>query len=64
MTSSTIGRWIEIVLGQVGIDTQTFSGHSTQCASTSEALLSISTDVILANAGWTDGGVHFSEVLQ
>ena len=64
MTSSTIGRWIEIVLGQVGIDTERFSGHSTQCASTSEALLSISTDVILANAGWTDGGVHFSEVLQ
>ena len=40
-------------LGQVGIDTEGFSGHSTRCASTSEALLSVSTDVILANAGWT-----------
>ena len=34
VTSSTIGRWIKIVLGQVGIDTGRFSGHSTRCAST------------------------------
>ena len=53
MTSSTIGRWIKIVLGQAGIDTERFSGHSTRCASTSKALLSVSTDVILATAGWT-----------
>ena len=53
VTSSTIGRWIKIVLGQAGIDTERFSGHSTRCASTSKALLSVSTDVILATAGWT-----------
>ena len=54
VTSSTIGRWIKIVLGQAGIDTERFSGHSTRCASTSKALLSVSTDVILATAGWTE----------
>ena len=30
VTSSTIGRWIKIVLGQAGIDTERFSGHSVQ----------------------------------
>ena len=54
VTSSTIGRWIKIVLGQAGIDTERVSGHSTWCASTNKALLSVSTDVILATAGWTE----------
>lgn len=54
MTSSTIWRWIKIVLGQAGTDTERFSGHSTRCASTRKALLSVSTDVILATAGWTE----------
>ena len=53
VTSSTIGRWIKSVLGQAGIDTERFSGHSTRCASTSKARLSVSTDIILATAGWT-----------
>ena len=53
VTSPTIGRWIKNVLGQAGIDTERFSGHSTRCASTSKARLSVSTDVILATAGWT-----------
>lgn len=48
VTSSSIGRWIKIVLGQAGIGTERFSGHSTRCALTSKALLSVSTDVILA----------------
>ena len=51
VTSSTIGRWIKTLLGQAGIDTEIFSGHSTRCASTSKALMSVSTDVILATAG-------------
>ena len=54
VTLSTIGRWINIVLGQADIDTERFSGHSTRCASTSKALLSVSTDVILATAGWAE----------
>ena len=54
VTPSTIGRWIKTLLGQAGIDTEIFSGHSTRCASTSKALISVSTDVILATAGWTE----------
>ena len=55
VTSPTIGRWIKNVLGQAGIDTERFSGHSTRCTSTSKACLSVSADVILATAGWTKG---------
>ena len=54
VTSSTIGRWIKTLLGQAGVDTEIFSGHSTRCASTSKALMSVSTDVILATAAWTE----------
>ena len=54
VNSSTIGRWIKTLLGQEGVDTEIFSGHSTSCASTSKALVSVSTDVILATAGWTE----------
>ena len=54
VTSSTIGRWIKTLLGQAGVDTEIFSGHSTRCASTSKALMSVSTDVILATAVWTE----------
>ncbi len=43
------------MLGQAGIDTEQFSAHSTRCASTSKAVASVSTDVILApTAGWTE----------
>ena len=42
------------MLGQAGIDTELFSAHSTRCASTSKAIASVSTDVILATAGWTE----------
>ena len=54
VTSSTIRRWIKTLLGQAGVDREIFSGHSTRCASTSKALMSVSTDVILATAGWTE----------
>ena len=47
---STVARWIKTLLGQAGVDTEIFSGHSTSCASTSKALMSGSTDVILATA--------------
>jgi len=54
VTSSTIGRWVKTALGQAGSDTGVFSAHSTRCASTSKALMSVSTDVILATAGWNE----------
>ena len=52
VTSSTIGRWIKLLLQQVGINTQTFSAHSTRSASVSKAVGSVSADVILKTAGW------------
>ena len=42
------------MLGQAGIDTELFSTHSTRCASTSKAITSVSSDVILVTAGWTE----------
>ena len=54
VTSSTVGRWIKTMLGQAGVDTEQFSSHSIRCASTSKAIASVSTDVILATAGWTE----------
>lgn len=54
VTSATIGRWLKTLSGQAGIDTEIFSGHSTRCASTSKALMSVSVDVILATAGWNE----------
>ena len=54
VTSSTIGRWIKAVLLRSGIDTQKFSAHSTRSASTSKAAASVSADIILKTAGWSD----------
>ena len=54
VTSSAIGRWIKIVLGQAGIDTRRFSGYTTRCASTGKALLSVSTDVRNSSHCWLD----------
>ena len=51
VTSSTIGRWIKLLLQQVGINTQTFSAHSTRNASVSKAVVSATADVILTTAG-------------
>ena len=52
--SATIGRWIKTVLTQAGIDTNVFTTHSTQSASTSKATAAaVPVDVILATAGWS-----------
>ena len=37
VTSSTIGRWLKTVLGNVGVDTSKFTAHSTRSASSSKA---------------------------
>lgn len=51
--TSTIGRWIKIVLKLCGIDTKKFTAHSTRSAATSKANQSISTDVLLKHVGWS-----------
>ncbi len=53
VTSSTIARWIKAVLLQAGIDTLTFSAHSTRSAATSKAAASVPIDAILKTVGWT-----------
>ena len=36
VTSSTIGRWLKTVLGNVGVDTTKFTAHSTRSAASSK----------------------------
>lgn len=57
VTSSTIGRWIKTVLQKAGINTQIFSAHSTRSASTSKAVTSVSADVVLKTAGWSEESI-------
>ena len=50
----TIGNWIKAVMFQAGIDTKSFSAHSTRGAATSKAALSgLSTSDILKTANWS-----------
>ena len=54
VSTDTVSRWLKIELKFAGIDTSTFSAHSTRAASTSAAKaqkLSITT--IMASAGWS-----------
>ena len=53
VTSSTIGHWIKTVLASAGIDTSVFSAHSTCCASASKAITTISADMLIRAAGWS-----------
>ena len=51
---STIGHWIKGYLKGAGIDTQTFSAHSTRGASTSKAkAMGVSSADILRSANWS-----------
>ena len=52
--TSTIGRWIKIVLGLSGVDTTKFKPHSTRAAAVSKAKHTISTDSILKHIGWSN----------
>lgn len=52
--AATIGRWIREVLTQAGVDTETFSAHSTRSASTTAAKKQgVSTRDIMNMAGWS-----------
>lgn len=42
------------MFGQAGIDTDLLTAHCTRSALTSKAAATVSTDVILATAGWTE----------
>lgn len=60
-TSQTLSRWIKSVLKLSGIDTDTFSAHSTRHAATSAAFRSgIHIDTIKNTAGWTKNSNVFN----
>ena len=50
----SISRWLKAALQLCGIDTKTFSGHSTRMASTSKAhAMGVGLTTILQTAGWS-----------
>ena len=58
VTVQTISRWLRVVLGKSGIDTNVFKSHSTRAASTSAArVMEVPMDQILATAGWANEAV-------
>jgi hypothetical protein len=49
----TIGRWINLLLSEAGVDTTTYSAHSTRGASASKAVSAgLSIDSILKTGSW------------
>jgi integrase len=53
VTANTIARWIKNILKGSGIDTNTFSAHSTRSAAASEAARDgWSTEAILRAGNW------------
>lgn len=53
VSSQTLGRWIKTTLSECGIDSGTFSAHSTRHAATSKAhQLGVNIDLIRKTAGW------------
>ena len=53
--SSKISGWIKNVLGEAGIDTKIFKGHSTRSTSTAKAgLAGLSVTDILERGSWTN----------
>ena len=58
VTSSTIARWLKLLLKAAGIDTSVFNAHSVQGASSSAAAnLGITTNEILKAADWSSESV-------
>lgn len=57
----TLSRWVKDILGKSGIDTFTFTAHSTRHASTSTAhRLGVNIDQIMNTAGWSSGSNTFA----
>lgn len=55
VVGATIGRWIKNLLKDVGIDTDTFSVHSTRGASASRAVrIGVAIDSVLSTAQWAN----------
>jgi len=64
-SSTTIGRWIKLVLHNAGIDASVFSAHSSRHASTSAASRKgVSIENIRKSAGWTPASSIFQKHYQ
>lgn len=62
VSSQTLSRWIKDILSLSGIDTSTFTAHSTRHASTSAAQrLGVNIDQIMKTAGWSSGSHTFAK---
>ena len=53
VSSATIGRWIQAVLAQAGIDINIYKAHSTRSASTTKAAKVLPINMLLDLAGWS-----------
>ena len=53
VNTSTISRWIKIVLQWSGVDISVFKSHSTRAASASKAFSQVPLDCILNTVGWS-----------
>ena len=54
VTKDTLARWLRDILNKSGVDTELFSAHSTNSASTSAAArCGLPVDVIMKAAGWS-----------
>lgn len=61
VSSQTLGRWVEEVLCNSGIDTTFFTAHSTRHAATSAAnRLGVELSLIRKTAGWTENSGTFA----
>lgn len=60
-SAQSISRWIKQVLSESGVDTRTFSAHSTRHAATSAASSAgLNVDTIRKTAGWTGTSTAFA----
>ncbi|KAJ8917626.1 hypothetical protein NQ315_000109 [Exocentrus adspersus] len=61
-SKQTISRWVKNTLNEAGVDTSTFTAHSTRHASTSCALRGgVSVDIIRKSAGWSENSSTFAK---
>lgn len=60
--TQTLSRWVKRTLGECGVDTSTYSAHSTRHAAVSQAyLLGVSLDTIRKTAGWSRDSTTFAK---
>ena len=52
-TSSTIARWLKLVLTKSGIDTNIIKAHSISASTSSAAIAGLTTNDILSSADWS-----------